>query len=360
MDKKSQRARTVSINEPKRASIHDVARTASVSAATVSKVLRGASTVKSANVEKVKAAVEALGYQMDPLAAGLRQSRRRILGLIVPDLESEFFGRIAARVELLAERAGYSLSIASSHESEEREAQLVERMHVLKVSGTLLAPVRSERGAGVQRMKALGLTGALVDRVISDDVYDTIGVDNAGASAQVARLLAEKGHRHVLLIGLNEVSRNVRARAGAFTKEAGSLAPDMRVDSLMIDERTDSSRGRLSDYLDRQQPTAVFSLFQKGTLLALAEFRRRGIRCPDDVSLVGFDDAEWMRVTYPSVTAVVQPLDRLADIAFERLLARVEGQTGASISRLEPCALTARESLIAVQAAGPRRARRIS
>lgn len=346
--------------EPKRASIHDVARAAGVSAATVSKVLRGVSTVKSANAERVRSAVDALGYQMDPLAAGLRQSRRRILGLIVPDLESEFFGRIAARVELLAEEAGYSLSIASSHEDEEREVRLVERMHVLKVAGTLLAPVRSERGAGVQRMKALSMTGALVDRVISDDVYDTVGVDNAGASAEVARLLAQKGHRHVLLVGLNEVSRNVRARASAFTREAKAVAANMHVDTLMIDERLDSSRSVLADYLDHHRPTAVFSLFQKGTLLALSEFRRRGIRCPQDVSLVGFDDAEWMRVTYPSVTAVVQPIDRLADIAFARLLARVEGQTGASVSQLEPCALTLRESLLANVAAASTQSRRLS
>jgi len=350
----------VSRTVPKRASIHDVARAAGVSAATVSKVLRGISTVKSANVDKVRSAVDALGYRMDPLAAGLRQSRRRILGLIVPDLESEFFGRIAARVELLAEQADYSLSIASSHEAEEREERLVERMHVLKVAGTLLAPVRSERGAGAQRMKALGMTGALVDRVMSDDVYDTVGVDNAGASAQVAQLLAEKQHRHVLLIGLNEVSRNVRARASAFTLEAKNIAPNMRVDTLMIDERMDSSRGVLANYLDHHQPTAVFSLFQKGTLLALSEFRRRGIQCPQHVSLVGFDDAEWMRVTYPSVTAVVQPIDRLADLAFTRLLDRVEGQSGASVSQLEPCALSLRESLVASRPTAPDHVGRMS
>lgn len=332
---------------PKRASIHDVARVANVSAATVSKVLRGVTTVKAANASKVQAAVDALGYQMDPLAAGLRQSRRRILGLIVPDLQSEFFGCIAARLELLAEKANYSLSIASSHESEDREQALVERMHVLRVAGTLLAPVRSERGSGVRRMKVLSMTGALLDRVVSDDIYDTVAVDNAGASAQVARLLAQMGHRHVLLIGLNEVSRNVRARARTFTQEARTICPHMQVDVLMIDERLENSRSVLADYLDHNRPTAVFSLFQKGTLIALSEFRRCGLRCPQDVSLVGFDDADWMRVTHPSVTAVKQPIDRLADLAFERLIARIDGQTGASVCRLEPCTLNLRESLIA-------------
>ncbi|GAB5512072.1 MAG: LacI family DNA-binding transcriptional regulator [Hyphomicrobiales bacterium] len=336
----------------KRASIHDVARSAGVSAATVSKVLSGVSTVKDINVEKVNAAVEALGYKMDPLAAGLRQTTRRIIGLIVPDLENEFFGKIAARLEILAEEAGYSLSIVSSHESEEREERLVERMHVWRVAGTILAPVRSERGTGTKMMKSLAMTGALVDRVVSDDVYDTVAVDNADASAKVARLLSEKGHRHVALIGLNEVSRNVRTRANAFSEEAQTFCPDMRVDMLMSDEHDDEFRGHLSRYLDHNRPTVVFSLFQKGTLMALSEFRRRGLRCPQDISLVGFDDAEWMQVTYPAVSAVVQPIGKLADHAFHRLLARIEGHweatESASICHLEPCTLQLRESLAEV------------
>lgn len=349
----------MSTQPTRRASIHDVARSAGVSAATVSKVLRGVAGVKSGNVERVRAAVDAMGYQMDPLAAGLRQTTRRILALIVPDLESEFFGRIAAQLELLAEQAGYGLLIMSSHEDEEREARLVERMHVWRVAGTILAPVRSERGLGTALMKRLSMTGALLDRVMSDDVYDTVAVDNGGASASVARMLAAKGHRHVLLIGLNEVSRNVRARASAFEREAAAICPDMRVDALMIDDRAGNFRHMLSLYLDGNRPTAVFSLFQKGTLVALSEFRRRGLRCPSDVSLVGFDDAEWMQVTYPSVSAVVQPIERLAHLAFDRLLARIEGQGGASICSLEPCALELRESLVEVSpsvAAQPRQA----
>lgn len=340
-------------NQPaKRASIHDVARSAGVSAATVSKVLRGVSTVKTANAEKVQGAVKAMGYKMDPLAAGLRQTTRRIIGLIVPDLENEFFGKIAARLEILAEEAGYSLSIVSSHESEEREERLVERMHVWRVAGTILAPVRSERGTGTKMMKSLSMTGALVDRVVSDDIYDTVAVDNAGASAKVARLLSDKGHRHVALIGLNEVSRNVRTRANAFSEEAQTLCPDMRVDMLMSDEHDDEFRGHLSRYLDHNRPTVVFSLFQKGTLMALSEFRRRGLRCPQDISLVGFDDAEWMQVTYPAVSAVVQPISKLADHAFHRLLARIEehrdASESASICHLEPCSLQLRESLAEV------------
>lgn len=328
-----------------RASIHDVASHAGVSAATVSKVLRGVKTVKAANVQKVFAAVEKLGYRMDPLASGLRRSTRQIIGVVVPELESEFFGRLTSKVELLAEQAGYSLAIASSHESEDREKKLLERMHDWRVAGTILAPVRSERGTGATVMKDLGMTGVLVDRVVANNVFDTVSADNVRASSLVAKTLIEAGHRHVLLVGLSEVSKNVRTRISAFKSVAQKSCPDMVVDVLLTDGATKDIGAALGEYLDQNRPTAVFSLFQNGTLAVLSAFRRRGIQCPQDISLVGFDDAEWMQATYPSVTAVVQPVTQIAEKAFARLVHRIDGDTGFAVCHLEHCDFQERESL---------------
>ncbi len=329
-----------------RASIHDVASRAGVSAATVSKVLRGVKTVKTPNVDKVHLAVKDLEYRMDPLASGLRRRTRQIIGIVVPELESEFFGRLTSRIEILAETAGYSLAIASSHESEERESKLVTRMHDWRVAGTILAPVRSERGLGAVVMKELAMTGVLVDRVIANEIFDTVTVDNVRASAQVARTMIEAGHRHVLLFGLNEVSKNVRTRINAFKSEAKTSCPEMTVDVLLADGSIGELRGSLSNYLAQNRPTAVFSLAQKGTLVVLSEFRRRGINCPQDISLVGFDDTEWMQATYPSVTAVVQPVASIAEQAFARLLLRINGQKGFPVCILEHCDFQERESLM--------------
>ena len=340
-------------NNKVRASIHDVASRAGVSAATVSKVLRGIKTVKASNVEKVHLAVKELGYRMDPLASGLRRRTRQIIGVIVPELESEFFGRLTSRIEILAENAGYSLAIASSHESEERERNQVTRMHDWRVAGTILAPVRSERGEGPSLMKELEMTGVLVDRVVANDFFDTVTADNERASARVARTLIEAGHRHVLIFGLNEVSKNVRMRVSAFKAEAKASCPEMTVDVLLAEGSMQDLRDSLSDYLKKRHPTAVFSLAQKGTLTVLSEFRRRGIQCPQDISLVGFDDAEWMQATYPSVSAVVQPVRRIAEQAFARLLLRINGNDRHPVNLLEHCDFQERESLMTIGSAPP-------
>jgi DNA-binding LacI/PurR family transcriptional regulator len=331
-----------------RPSIHDVAKHAAVSAATVSKVLRGVKTVKAANAGKVHLAVKELDYRMDPFASDLRRETRRIISVVVPELESEFFGRLTSRLEILAEEAGYSLVIASSHESEDREKQLVERMHDWRVAGTILAPVRSERGTGATVMKNRNMTGVLVDRVVANDSFDTVTANNAHASAEVARTLIEAGHRHVLLLGLSEVSKNVRTRINAFKQAAESTCSEMSIDVLLAEDPSEDLRAALARYLDRNNPSVVFSLFQKGTLAALSEFRRRGIQCPQEISLVGFDDAEWMQATYPSVTAVVQPVKQIAEQAFSKLLSRINGDSGYAQCQLETCRLQQRESVINV------------
>ncbi len=326
-----------------RASIHDVARQAGVSAATVSKVLRGVKTVKPANAKRVRQAVLDLNYRLDPLASGLRRATRQIIGVVVPELESEFFGRLTSRLEILAEQAGYSLAIATSHESESREQKLLERMHDWRVAGTILAPVRSERGKGARVMQDYGMTGVLVDRVSANTSFDTVTADNARASARVAQTLIQAGHGHVLLASFSEVSKNIRTRISAFRDAASSSG--MKIDVLLVDGTMQELRESLSGYLGKTRPGAIFSLSQRATIAVLSEFREHAIQCPQDISLVGFDDAQWMQATNPPISAVTQPIAGIAEQAFKRLLSRINGDDGFAMCQLEPCDFELRASL---------------
>lgn len=342
--------------QQRRPSIHDVASRAGVSAATVSKVMAGVTTVKPENAQRVFDAVELLGYRVDPLASDMRRAKRRIIGAIMPEFESEFFGQMVTQLESLAEQRGYTLVAASCRESEAREKEILERMHDWRVAGVVLAPVRNEHGPAAAFMKLNGMTGVLIDRVLSDDAFDTVSADSAAASAEVARELIGKGHRHILVVGLGEQAATVRARLDGFRSTALKLAPDVRIDVVLAETDVEPLRAQLRDYFDKceveggganagERPTAVYSLFLKGTLVALSEFRRRGWHCPNDISLVGFDDAEWMQVTWPAIAAVVQPVRQIAVHAMDVLFARIEGEEGPPKARLEPCQVLMRESV---------------
>lgn len=332
--------------QQRRPSIHDVASRAGVSAATVSKVMAGVTTVKPENAQRVFDAIEQLGYRVDPLASDMRRAKRRIIGAIMPEFESEFFGQMVTQLESIAEQRGYTLVVASSRESEAREKEILARMHDWRVAGVVLAPVRNEHGPAAEFMKANGMTGVLIDRVLSDDAFDTVSADSAAASAEVASMLVGKGHRHVLVIGLAEQAATVRARLDGFRSQALALDPSVRIDVLLSEVSVEPLRASVRDYFGRgERPTAVYSLLLKGTLVALSEFRRRGWHCPNDISLVGFDDAEWMQVTWPAIAAVVQPVQQIAIEAMNLLFRRIEGEEGQPTARLEPCQVLMRESV---------------
>lgn len=336
-------------NKKKRATIHDVARVADVSAATVSKVLRGISSVKTENAERVRTAIKSLDYRMDPLASGLRNEQRRIIGAVVPDLESSFFGALATGLERAAEAAGYHMIITSSREDQKREADLVERLSDWRVAGTILAPVRSERGPGAQKLRDIGMRAVLVDRVSADAQFDTVSADNFEASAAVADRLLAQGHRHILLHGATEISKAIRTRLDGFSTRAKALDSKVRLDTLLSGEDLEGHRKEVSDYFDSHtgsdRPTAVFSLSQNSTLVVLSDLRRRGLRVPDDIALIGFDDAEWMQTTWPSISAVRQPVAQMAEQAIATLLARVEGgEGGPAKCHLAQCTLVSRQS----------------
>lgn len=333
----------------RRATIHDVARRAGVSAATVSKVLRGNTTVQAENVARVQDAVRGLGYRVDPLAAGLRHEQRRIIGAIVPDLESSFFGALVTGLERAAEAAGYDMIVASSRENEAREAELATRMNDWRVAGTVLVPVRSERGLGAAMLRELGTHAVLVDRVAADDHFDTVTADNEEAAAAVADFLVARGHTHMLLHAATHVSKAVRLRVEGFTARAAARAPRARIDTLISDGDRPTQQRAIRDYFDardrRDWPTAVFSLSQHSTLLVLSELRRRELRIPGEIALVGFDDADWMQTTWPSITAVAQPVTAIAIRALETLLERVDAADArAPVHHLEACMLRVRQS----------------
>lgn len=334
------------VQRQRRPSIHDVASDAGVSAATVSKVMRGNKTVKAENAQRVFASIAKLNYRVDPLAANLKRAKRGIIGAVVPDFESSFFGGLVAELEVQAERRGFALAATSSRESAEREAGLIGRMMDWRVAGVVVAPVHNEHGPA-RRLAEGGMQAVMIDRVVGDGGFDTVTADGDAASAEVARALVEAGHRHVLVVTLDEQAASRQAgRLERFRAEAAGLRPGIVIDTLRGAYAEEDLRAMVAAYLDRgRRPTAVYCLFLRATLVVLSELARRGLKVPDDVSVIGFDDADWMQVTHPSIAAVVQPVKAIARRAMELLFRRIDGSEEPPAAHLESCRVLMRDSV---------------
>ncbi len=328
---------------------------AGVSTATVSNVLNARRSVAPELAARVRAAVADLGYIADLGAARLRSRRSRVAGLMVPDLANPFFGNLAAVIEAAARQDGYDLLIVSSDDDAEQETARLRALLTWRPAGLIVVPCDGSLAArGVAQ--AAGVPVVAVDRTPREPPMDLIAVNNTAAAEAVARHLLDTGRHHILAVAAGAGIANIDERCAAanvVAAAAGAVLEVLEVAFTVADSRAKVAR-RLAE---PPLPDALFTLNNVVTLGALGALREAGLRVPEDVALVGFDDQDWMRVTSPPITAVWQPVGAMGQAAWARLKARIAGDTSPPQSLRLDCTLEIRASTDPAPAT-PARARR--
>ena len=342
----------------RRPNIHDVAARARVSAGTVSNVLTGRRAVVPAVAARVRAAVAKLGYVTDVAASNLRSSQSTVVGVLVPDLTNRFFASFVGFVESLVRADGYRVLVASSGVDGAMEAAELRALTAWKPAGLIVIPCQ-DRFASRAILAGTGIPVVVADRFDQRSACDSVGIDNADAVRQAAAYLLGLGHRRVLVaastLDLHNVRERVAGARAAFAAQARAGAPEIIELGCSLEPACDALFARLGR---SPAPTALIALTNTGTLAALKALSRRKLRVPRDVSLVGFDDDDWMEVVRPAITAVRQPMADLARTAWARLRERLAGDTSRAVRVQLPCSLVLRDSTAACAARRPDRRNR--
>ena len=328
----------------------DVARAAGVSVATVSHVINSTRFVSTELAERVNAAMTELGYTPNGTARSLRVRRTNTIGLVVPDNSNPFFAELARLVEEDGFRAGYTTILGNSTEQPVRERQYVETLLSKRVDGLILAPTRHDNG-GLQRLvRAARIPIVFVDRDVDVPGVDKVLYDTENGGYAAGRHLLELGHERIACIaGPSELS-SVRARATGLRRALDEAGIELRSDWVAeADLQYAGGREATARLLAADDGfTAVFAANDLMAVGAIRELTARGIRVPDDVSVVGFDDAPLAVMVSPTLTTVRQPLAEMATIAVSLLLARVEDGDRPLERRVIPTELLVRESTTVV------------
>ena len=318
-----------------------------MSPATVSKVLRGVTTVGADNARRVMRAVDDLGFRRDPLASNLRRNQRSIIGLVVPDFKNPFFGALLAAVEDLAEGSGYRLVAVSSAENAAVERRQIEALLDWRVAGILLIP-SSTSPSDQQRLRSEGTPCVIVDRVSSDASapFSGVGVDNAEACAKMVRNFHDQGHRSLMIAASMPGLPNMNERIAGACAAARAMPEPMETEVLYCGPDLAHATARVAQRFESgAPPTAVFALFIQATLAVLREVSKLGLDVPGDISLAGFDDFEWMQVMHPPVATVIQPVAELAAAAWRQLMRHIESPGHMPVAIQIPCSLEFRGSI---------------
>jgi LacI family transcriptional regulator len=333
-------------------SINDVAKMAGVSPATVSNVLTGRKSVSAKLVKKVEAAVKALDYRADPLASMLRSGEAKIVAVLVPDLDNPFFTSVVSAVEQCLGPEAYEVIVASSHGEKEVEKSRLKAILAWRPAGLVVIPC-SDDFPGRELIEASRTPYVIADRVTDNLGADTVSVDNRDAGAIGARHLIDLGHRHILIAASSLSLANIRQRcSGAMEAIRSRGLPEPAIVELGFS--IDDASAKLSKWFDENPPpTAIQALTNFTTLSVLTALAEQGLRMPQDISLIGFDDYAWMRARATPLTAIFQPVREMGRALWETLSGRIKGDLSPAKHVLLPCELRIRASTGRVPDAAP-------
>jgi len=307
--------------------IRDVARAAGVSTATAARALGGYGHSSPAARRKVSESARSLGYRPNVVARALVSRATTTVGLVVGDIENPFFAAAARGLADVMDAHGYTVLLANADEDAGRERRAVDALRARQVDGMVVVPAPEAAPEHLAELVSAGVPLVLLDRVVVGvDADSVLARNGAGARAAVAHL-AGLGHRRIGVVSDSPEITSSAERIQGYRQalRAAGITPDPGLVSIGGPTRDDGEAAalRLLDRPDR--PTAVFTANNFMTVGALRAARSLGLRIPEDVALVGFDDLDWTTLVQPPVTVVRQPVADLGRVAGERLLRRLEG-----------------------------------
>ncbi len=353
-----------------RITIADVARRAGVSTATAGRVLGGYGYVSQPIRDRVRASADAMGYRPNLLARSLITGRTKTIGVVAGDIQSPFYASMLRGIADVARTDGFGVIVTNSDERSDREVEAVQLLLEKQVDGIIVAPTELLRSPHLHAAIASGCPVVQIDRIVSGLPADSVTVDNRGAARDAVAHLIAAGHRRIGIVA--ELERSEFADVKAFVRAVDeglvmttSLFPSWQRLYGYLEAHRDArlpvaleNIARVGEYsvaagkeetlrlLRRSpRPSALFTADGLMSAAAMDAITTLGMAIPADVSLVCFDDLDWMRFAKPGITAIAQPLTELGEWAAATVLAHIRGEGGGPRHVVLPPTLTVRGSV---------------
>ncbi|MFD1824146.1 MULTISPECIES: LacI family DNA-binding transcriptional regulator [Mumia] len=307
-------------------SLRDVAALAGVSVGTVSNVLNHPTKVSAQTAERVFAAIQQLGFVRNEAARQLRQGHSRSVGLIVLDIRNPFFTDVAQGVEDEVTARSRSVLLANCAEDAARESAYLDLFEEQRVDGLLISPVGDvlER---LDRLRARGMAVILVDRLASTESYSSVSVDDVQGGHLATEHLLSIGRRRLTFVGASTDIEQVRDRLEGATQAVAEVVgatlehreiAGMNVAPALVEGE------RIVALPPSERPDAVFAANDLIAMGMLQAFTLGGLRVPDDVALIGYDDIDYAASAAIPLSSIRQPSREMGRRAAELLLAEIE------------------------------------
>jgi len=336
--------------------IKDIAKQAGVSHSTVSRALHGNPLISAATVERIRQVAHDMGYSPSAAARSLKTRRSHAIGVIVSAIDDPFFSEILQGVEEIAQRRGYSMLMAASQRDPQREQAIVQDMRMRQVDGLIICSASFSAGH-LRSLLEYGIPIVVVNNQAAEEYRYSIYHDDIDGSRQATRHLIELGHKRIAYLGNSLSGRTTLDRLTGFRQEMAAAGLD--IPAAFVFEVAGSSPEdgyhAVNDLLvlpDR--PTAVICFNDMLAIGVLKGLQAAGVRVPDSISVVGFDNIVFSAYTNPALTTLDQPKRYIGAEAARLILGLLDARAGEAAAGQEIQKLKGRLLVRASTAAPPR------
>lgn len=310
--------------------IRDLAEVLGLSTTTVSRVLNGKAIsyrISDKTQERVLKAAKDYKYSPNKIARGLKLSKTDTLGLIIPDISNPFFSDIASSIEREAHNKGYSLILCDSNEDQKMENELIELLRSHKVDGIIIAPIGTDY-ENIKQTYNSGMPLVVIDRCFPETGLPSITSDNYQGGYDAVNYMMSMGHKKIACIqGIPKSQPSLeRVRGYKDALQNGNILFD---NSMIVGDDFSTDNGYLQTrilFSMEDQPTAIFALSNLIGLGVMKAVHEMGLKIPDDISLISFDEQPYSAFLGTPMTTVDQKKSEMGQLAVDVLLKYIKNK----------------------------------
>lgn len=307
----------------KKFSIHDLARELNVSATTISFVLNnkgGEKKISESVRKKILDYVHEIGYRPSQIARSLRTGQSHIIGMLVEDISDPFFSGIARTVEKIAARSGYKLFLSSTENDTAQTLHLLNLMEQRRVDGYIIAPPPGIESS-IRELMQEKVPLVLFDRYFPELETHVVEVDNFGGVYKAATYLAGGAYRSIAFITLHSGQTQMAARLKGYLAAVDEAGMEPTLLQVAYGTAMADTQAQIKTFLHSNSHTdAIIFATNYLAINGLKAVRDLGLAIPDDIAVISFDDNTHFNLFSPSITAVAQPIEEIAEEVVQQLL----------------------------------------
>jgi len=312
----------------KQVTIYDIAEQLNISVATVSRALSDHPAVNAKTKKKILEAAESIGYQTNHFARNLRQQRTQTLGVVVPRLNSYFMATVISGIERVANQAGYNLLISQSSEIPARERDIVKTMFDNRVDGLLVSlSYDTENCQHFERFSQKNIPVMFFDRTSESGEFANIRIDNVKAGYDATKHLLDMGSRNILHVTPSTTHSIYRDRFRGYAQALEEFGIALDKENTCLSDMTFESGMEAARYALSlpKTPDGIFVANDNCAAGCIVALKQQGIRIPQDIAVVGFNNDPVCRIVEPNLSSIHYPGYEMGEITARSLINHLAG-----------------------------------